>query len=64
MWFNFRTGKYEELDESPSDDSWSDYIPQWPPVQNLFRLHLAMGKAPLEAMEQVLRVYLGERIVR
>lgn len=49
--YNFRTGEHDYLAAPPD---WSDYIPQHPPAQNLYRLYLEMGDEPLDAALKVL----------
>lgn len=49
---NFRTGETDYLDAPPDD--WSDYIPQHPAAQNLYRMLVATGIKPIDAAEDVL----------
>ena len=51
-WYNYRTDEYECI-ETPSD--FTDYIPQSPSAQALYRLYIdAIGDNPLEAARKVL----------
>ena len=60
FWYNFKTGEYEHLDESPTD--YSDYISQIDAVQSLYQLYIEhFDKSPQEAAIEVLTVSIGDR---
>lgn len=57
-WGNFKTGEHDYR-ETPTGDEVLAYIPQWPAAQNLYKLHLEMGKTEAEAMELTLKACVG-----
>ena len=56
-WYNYRTGQYEER----VGNDFSDYIPQIPAAQGLYKVHLAQGKSPLDAAKETLLACLPEQ---
>lgn len=59
FYYNFRTGDYDARSTTPDD--WSDYLPQNPPAQNLYRLYLKMGDTPDDAALKVLSAVIEAR---
>ena len=53
-YYNFRTGTYDYLTQSPAD--WSDYIPQIDAARALYSLYQeAYGDTTIEAARKVLK---------
>lgn len=57
MWYNYKTGEYEER-ETPED--FTDYIPQDPTALAMYKLCLKVGKTPVQAAESVLLAAAGK----
>ena len=58
--YNFKTEQYESVSPDSLQD-WSDYIPQYPAAQNLYRLYREMGDSPTEAAMKVLTLVVKPR---
>lgn len=58
--YNFVTQRYEsvELDAMTADEI-EAYIPQDRFGVNIFRIHLKMGKSPIDALGETLLVYVN-----
>jgi hypothetical protein len=54
-WNNLKTGESEYLTTAPIERM-EEFIPQLPAAQNLYRIHLKLGKTPLDAAREVLEV--------
>ena len=54
VWFNFRTGQYDYLDNAPTD--FHDYIPQIPAALGYYEISLELGKTPIEACKATLEI--------
>ncbi len=60
-YYNFRTNKYDWLNETPDD--WSDYISQSPAAQSLYRLLIDhLQYSPIEAALHVLEKSVGSNL--
>jgi hypothetical protein len=55
-WYNYRTGRYDQLEESPED--FSDYVPQIG-GRGLYQIWVDQGMDPKEAALKVLKQSLG-----
>jgi len=60
-YFNFRTGEWEYLTQTPAD--WSDYISQNESAQALYSLYQqAYGDTPIEAALKVLNLSVPQAV--
>lgn len=57
--YNYKTESHEEEPDGGIKD-WSDYIPQDPAVQEIYRLYIKIGDVPTEAARKTLCHVVGE----